>query len=265
MPNSLDNAGVSQEQIDATSIFLFHCGMAVRSQYSANATGSSLEYVGEALHDHFKYPSRDLDGYGFYQVERRSVSNDAWIEMLRNEMMAGRPVVYRAADNGNSGDHSGHAFVIDGYKEADGTFHVNWGWGGSGNGHLSMNEIDGLSTTLGSTTYLYSTGQGIILGIVPPADSINIPLPVAKGIEDAAEASATIDAIYPTPATQYVNIPYNVANGVKQMDIYDAKGVLMKSIAIDEMSGVKQVSVIGFPAGIYTCRMGGASRSFIVK
>ena len=266
MPNNLQSNS-PEDQRNATALFLFHCGMAVRSQYSANATGSSLEYVGEALHDHFKYPSMKEDNYGFYQVERRSMSNDAWVELLRKEMLAGRPVIYRAADNGNSGEHSGHAFVIDGYKPENGMFHVNWGWGGTGAAapmFCDMNEIDGLSTTLGSTTYLYSSGQGAIINILPPADSIHISLPVSKGIDDMAEVAA-IDAVYPSPATEYVNIPYHTEGTVKQMDIYNAKGVLMTSVALNEQSGVQRLNVMGYPAGIYTCRMGGASRSFIVK
>ena len=51
---------------------------------------------------------------------------------MYDEVAAGRPVLY----TGNT-ESGGHAFVCDGYDES-GLFHINWGWGGSGDGYFSL-------------------------------------------------------------------------------------------------------------------------------
>ena len=61
----------------------------------------------------------------------------------------GWPVYY----SGQSPD-GGHAFVCDGYNDAN-LFHYNWGWGGSGDGWFDFDNID------------YNTSDGAIFNFVP--------------------------------------------------------------------------------------------------
>jgi hypothetical protein len=60
------------------------------------------------------------------------------MQLLKNEIDNGRPVIYRGDGIGS------HAFVCDGYDN-NGYFHFNWGWGGmlsdNYNGFFSINQI----------------------------------------------------------------------------------------------------------------------------
>jgi len=56
--------------------------------------------------------------------------------MMMDELQDGRPIEYIAV----SSTKGGHAFNVDGY-DADGLFHVNWGWSGSGNGYFALNAF----------------------------------------------------------------------------------------------------------------------------
>ena len=59
-------------------------------------------------------------------------------EYLYYELDRGRPVMYMAQQ---SDAGAGHAFIIDGYNDS-GLFHVNWGWGGYGNGYYDTSFTD---------------------------------------------------------------------------------------------------------------------------
>ena len=96
-------------------------------------------------------------------VDSVYIDNDTWNEMLQGELVAGRPVVYCAiSPNPGYDNYVGHAFNVDGYNAQDGTYHVNWGWSGKGNGYFALNAfIDG--------NYSYNLGQLMVMGIEPPA------------------------------------------------------------------------------------------------
>ena len=72
----------------------------------------------------------------------RADFSDAWWEsLIRKEIDAGRPVFHCGCTN-----DSGHAFVMDGYN--DRYFHINYGWGGSGNAYYTMTPISGHESDL---------------------------------------------------------------------------------------------------------------------
>lgn len=55
-------------------------------------------------------------------------SDDEWTAIMNEELQAGRPLPYSCEDWS-----LGHAFVVDGV-DADGLYHVSWGWYGRGDG-----------------------------------------------------------------------------------------------------------------------------------
>ena len=83
--------------------------------------------------------------------------------MLADEISAGRPILY-CGYSYTQGSLGGHAFVFDGV-DANGLFHVNWGWGGSGDGFFRVS----LLSPGGSYNFKY--GQDAIFGVVPAADA----------------------------------------------------------------------------------------------
>ena len=56
-----------------------------------------------------------------------------WTQMIKDELDAGRPVSY----GGFTKKLDGHRFVCDGY-DADGKFHINWGWYGESDGYYQL-------------------------------------------------------------------------------------------------------------------------------
>lgn len=147
----------------AVALLMKHCGISVKMNYDVSENGGSsatLPDVGQALKTFFGY-DEDIQVYrrSFYDVE-------TWNDLLMNEIIAGRPVLYRG-----SSSEGGHAFVCDGF-DSEGMFHFNWGWGGNSNGYFSNNILDPNYEGIGSSSGGYASGQFAIMGIKKP-DGIN--------------------------------------------------------------------------------------------
>lgn len=277
MPNDLNKANVTDAQRAATAQFIYNASLSCSDQafganagYASDGTSSNTQFVVRALTDHFKYS-------GFRVVNRADMTNDEWVSLMKSEILAGRPIYYSARDTtAGGGVHAGHAFVVGGYKFSTGEFRVNWGWGkdGAGPTWCDMNDVRGLKTHVGGTSYVYEFSQQAVINIMPPADSIHISLPDPSTFPaDAgtnailsADQGATFDAVYPSPATLSVTIPYTLRDAAEaQLDIYNVQGKLMQSLRVTADQPSATLSVAGYPSGIYTCRLRGASTKFVVK
>jgi hypothetical protein len=157
MPDNSSNLEVAK--------LLYHCGVAVDMDYSPEGSGAFVGWGNpcamSAMEDHFGF----LGSLDFVTKDDYSISG--WQNILKDELDAGRPTVYRGY-----GPSGGHAFNMDGYDEND-YFHFNWGWSGSYNGWFTVESL-----TPGSSSF--SLGQGAIIGLEPenyhPAPAINGPL-----------------------------------------------------------------------------------------
>ena len=139
------NSDYTATQANAVATLMKLCGVAMMMDYGPNSSSSSLSM--DKLCQYFDYDEQceSFDRYG------SGMSQTEWNQMVYDELALGRPVYY----SGTTSSYSGHAFVIDGY-EGNNYFHVNWGWGGSGNGaYLLSNLLD------------YNAGQICIKGICP--------------------------------------------------------------------------------------------------
>jgi len=132
---------------------VLHTGTAIEVQYGTNASGGSSAYtnrVGEVLADHFKF-SKDIPKV-IYDQSMSVIS-----QRLRDELAAGRPVIYSA----RTSEDNGHAFICDGVW--DDYFHFNLGWGGYSNGYYLLNAIN-----TGNGDYINKAY--IVTGIHPRTD-----------------------------------------------------------------------------------------------
>lgn len=106
-------------------------------------------------------------------VERSCYTAQAWDELLYNELVAKRPVLFGAQSMPQSGEQGGHAFIIDGYAAKDGIgyFHVNWGWGGLSDDYFLISVLNPdyqyTGGHAGSSGYSYS--QNALIGAEPAA------------------------------------------------------------------------------------------------
>ena len=113
------NPNVTEIQEAAVGKLMQYCGRAVKMEYS-DVSGALVIDVPPAM-------SQYLNMNPFVQsVDRAYFNSQDWEDLLYNEFVHGRAVVY-GSTVGTSYSSEGHCFVLDGYK--DGLFHVNWGWG----------------------------------------------------------------------------------------------------------------------------------------
>lgn len=166
MPNSV--SAYSSNSYVAT--LMFHCGVAVNMKYEPSGSGA------QTVAPYANYPSAETAfkynfGYSDKLVGRRksSYSDAEWINMLKADLDAGRPVMYSGFDESLT---DGHAFVCDGYN-SNNYFHFNWGWSGSNDGYFAVSSLNPGSGGWGSSHYDFTYGQQAIFGVEPPALVMN--------------------------------------------------------------------------------------------
>lgn len=142
-------------QREALATLCYHVGAASDMMYDEDGSGTFLGSVVRALRTHFGY-KRSLRA-----IDRATYITEEWEQVLRQEMAAGRSVVY-----GGLGYGGGHAFVCDGY-DANGFFHINWGWLGTSNGYFLLNVLAPSVLGTGGGTGGFNWGQQAIVGIEP--------------------------------------------------------------------------------------------------
>lgn len=164
------------DQANAVAKLMRYVGQAERMDYGTSASGT---------HDSNVLTAAQLFGYDpSSRLEyKSSYTDEQWVAMMLEELNAGRPIEYMAQDvNG----YGGHAFNVDGYDADKGLFHVNFGWGGSGNGYMALDAFSG-------SVYTFSVKQRMITNLMPP-----VPEPEP---EPDPAISANIDTLQIAPVT----------------------------------------------------------------
>ncbi len=148
MPLTYTSSATSAQK-NAVAAFMYDLGTAFKMQYGYTSGSSAYTQVAlAALMEHFGYSRQAI------VCNRDSYSDEKWVGMLRDELASIGPIMY-----GGQGSDGGHQFVLDGCTEDD-YFHVNWGWGGHGNGYfrISAMKYDGHS---------FSEYHDAVFGLVP--------------------------------------------------------------------------------------------------
>ena len=146
----------TEAQKDAVAWLMLYAGCAAHMQYGLNASSTSDPYIPTALNDYFNYDAK--------LVYRSDYDQQSWEEMIYQELAAGRPLIY----NGRAGSGGGHSFVCDGYAYGD-YYHINWGWGGLGDGYFVLSVLNPYAGGIGaaSSSEGYNIDQTAIIGIQP--------------------------------------------------------------------------------------------------
>ena len=127
--------GWTDEEGQAIALVTLAAGMAVRMDYGIGSSGANVFRAVEPLHRAFGYGMAEYFDRVFYTPAH-------WHAMLRNELEQGRPIVYA----GHNMDIGGHAFNIDGV-DAEGFYHVNWGYNGSYDGWYDLDWLNPFEPT----------------------------------------------------------------------------------------------------------------------
>ena len=143
MPDVINNNS-PMEEIMAVATLLYHCGIAVDMHYAIDGSGAYSADVPDAIRTYFGYSNQASIKY------RDSFTRENWMNMLKESLDLEWPIYYSG-----QGADGGHAFVCDGYDDAN-LFHYNWGWSGQGNSAFyDFDEID------------YNSGDAAIFNFVP--------------------------------------------------------------------------------------------------
>ena len=193
-------------QKEAVATLMYHCGVAVEMDYGVasqggsgaqtiypNASNTTAKCAQDALWRYFGYKKSSLKGYyrpGGYGYS--AVNEATWLNLLKTELDAHRPIMYAGADS-----EGGHSFVCDGY-DSDNKFHFNWGWSGYCDGYYSVNNMVPGSGGSGAGNGSYNDDQDIIIGIEPDADPVSVtgvsvaPTELTLKIKERSSLTATV-------------------------------------------------------------------------
>ena len=111
-------------RVDAVTGFLRDCGYAAYTKYWAEGSAATVGDARDALRDTFDYHVTDTHEYPWTQIS----------PILQSDLGNGYPIFCQAWSDNKIGAHS---FVVDGYN-TDGTYHINFGWGGYMNGWYDL-------------------------------------------------------------------------------------------------------------------------------
>ena len=131
-------ADYTEEQANEVAKLSRYCGQACKSRYGNSGTSTgSYSYDQRTAFKTFGY-NENLQLIGkdpsYYNDNSNKYTIEQWCDLIRIELEAGRPIPYHDM-------WEGHAWVLDGV-DADGKFHMNWGFNGKFDGWY---EIDALA------------------------------------------------------------------------------------------------------------------------
>lgn len=166
--NMLDTYSVghyNNDNVNAVATLMRYIGQAERMDYVNEGSTAWEDDIIRACHM-FGY----VGAYVSYKselisstVDNMLIDDETWGQMIQQELLAGRPVVYCGYSWSNAyNQFYGHAFNVDGYDATTGLYSINWGWSGTGNGYFALNAF-------ANQGYNYNMGQLMVMGIEPPA------------------------------------------------------------------------------------------------
>lgn len=154
--NMLDNYSGSSNYSQKTAVakLMYACGVGVDMNYSLRESSATDVRIPYALTKFFNYDKATR------YLKRAFFNYYEWDELIYSEISASRPVIYSGQALGG-----GHEFICDGYE--NGYFHINWGWGGLGDGHFLLTNLDPQVSGTGGVQGGYNYDQTAVVGIQP--------------------------------------------------------------------------------------------------
>lgn len=194
---------------------IFACGTAMKQVYSAQGSGTfSVDQAYEAY-----------QRFGFSDCMLLREPDSAMYALLISNLQAGYPA-HLAVETPDA--TAGHNVVVDGYRESDGKFHLNFGYGGYMDDWYDIPDPD----------FYYGMTQleGIIMNLIPAVHS---------AVPEAFNNSPKTLEIYPNPAS---GIIYLKSVPDEQVE-YSIINVLGQVVATGSTCG--SISVTGLEQGLY--------------
>lgn len=182
---------IAEKYTNELAKLIYHCGVSAHMAYGygyvgPNAPDGSSSNTANALTG-FKA------NWGYSEtvtaLDAQSIigGNNAnyyrWGDTLKAELRKLRPI-YFSANTGEEG--SGHAFLLDGF-DANGLFHINWGWEGLGN---AFYQINWLVDPQGTGMTSYNNDENVLYNLFPANQE---PKPTEGTIRNTATRGVICD------------------------------------------------------------------------
>ena len=218
MPNQLSSSSTTAQK-NAIATLMLHCGISVDMNYGVAVL---LTDPGSGAAGAIKVQPALVNYFGFQNATislRSSFSETNWINLLKSELDAGRPMYYEGAGNGPN--PTGHAFVCDGYDNNN-EFHFNWGWSGSYDGYFQVNTLNPTNTGTGGGSGQFNSNQKIVKGIQPPASAQTYNLQLYNYLTPSASTINYGQAF--SVSTNIANYGTNSFSGDYTLGAFDSNG-----------------------------------------
>ena len=146
------------DQKEAVAELMKACGLGAEMNYDPYFSGAYTSNMAAAFVKNMGYDAN------VSYVIRDAYTNEEWINLLKSELQAKRPVLYSAS----SSSLGGHAFICDGY-DTNNFFHINWGWDGDFDAYYNLNLLNPYDIYNAGYTG-FSSQQSAVVGIQEPTD-----------------------------------------------------------------------------------------------
>lgn len=213
------------------STLLYHAAASAMTQFSCTSGSGSADFLASRAFVYF---------WGFTHgglQAKASFNLPVWIDKLKADIDAGRPINYF----GTTTTNAGHSWVIDGYDGI--TFHCNWGYGGDYNGFFPLACLDP-----GPMLPDFSSNQKAILNIRPilnsctdfVGDNVICSSPTSYSISIPSNASVCWSCSpnlkvlngYYDPGMFYLLAlyPNSSSSGYVKVEVYNSHHILFRSM-----------------------------------
>lgn len=172
--------GYTQQESDAVAKLMYHVGVACNMWYGSSASGAGMGTGMQALVRHFDYDA------AIRVLMKDYMDEETVMDEIVVELQGSHPVFIEALTKNDEG----HAFVCDGIQ-ADGYIHINWGWGGYGNGYFALSAMNPTNQGIGgaSDDGAFTEQVTLYTGIQPNQGGQTEPMIVSSGIDMTSAAA----------------------------------------------------------------------------
>jgi hypothetical protein len=200
---------------NAVATLMYQVGVSVDMDYSPESSGAYVISVQSPVTNCAEYALKTYFGYktSLKGVQRSNYSQTQWIDLLKTELDASRPVLYAGFGSGG-----GHCFVADGYDNNN-YIHFNWGWGGAYDGYFQINALNPSGTGTGGGTGGFNSGHQAVIGIEPPSAIQTYNMALYDNLTPSA-SSITYGQDF-TVSTNIVNLGTSTFTGDYGVAVFD--------------------------------------------
>lgn len=172
--------GYTQQESDAVAQLMYHVGVASNMWYGSASSGAAMGTATQAMVRNFDYDA------AIRVLMKDYMDEEAVMDAIVADLQGSRPVFIEALTKKDEG----HAFVCDGIQ-ADGYIHINWGWGGYGNGYFALSAMNPTNQGIGgaSDDGAFTEQVTLYTGIQPNQGGQTVPYIVAGGIDMTSAAA----------------------------------------------------------------------------